>query len=284
MKLPTLQRRSNAHTSLRGPTKGQRQNARSPAAPWAWAGWGSCLGALCALLLFAPAQWLADAVASQSKGLVQLAQARGTVWNGSARLLFTGGEGSQDISALPERVQWTLRPAWSGLHIGLLAECCTPQVLQVSVSPRWAGMRLDLADAQSTWPAQLLSGLGAPWNTLQAQGRLQLQSQALSLEWNAGRMQIAGSAELQALDMGSRLSTLRPMGSYRLRLTGGSNAILVLDTLEGALQLSGRGQWVGARLRFSGEASATAEREAALSNLLNIIGRRNGLRSTIQLG
>ena len=44
------------------------------------------------------------------------------------------------------------------------------------------------------------------------------------------------------------------------------------------------GQWVGQRLRFAGEASATPEREGALSNLLNIIGRRNGARSLITLG
>jgi general secretion pathway protein N len=41
---------------------------------------------------------------------------------------------------------------------------------------------------------------------------------------------------------------------------------------------------VGRRLRFAGEASAAPEREGALSNLLNIIGRRNGARSLISLG
>ena len=42
--------------------------------------------------------------------------------------------------------------------------------------------------------------------------------------------------------------------------------------------------WVGSRLRFSGEASAEAGSEAALSNLLNIIGRRQGERSLLSLG
>ena len=41
---------------------------------------------------------------------------------------------------------------------------------------------------------------------------------------------------------------------------------------------------MGSRLRFTGEASAAPEREAALSNLLNIIGRRNGARSIITIG
>jgi hypothetical protein len=95
---------------------------------------------------------------------------------------------------------------------------------------------------------------------------------------------VAGRAELVALRVASRLSTLRPMGSYRITLQGGSPATLQLATLEGNLQLSGSGQWVGSRLRFRGEARATPEREAALSNLLNIIGRRSGARSLISIG
>ena len=96
--------------------------------------------------------------------------------------------------------------------------------------------------------------------------------------------QVAGSAEVSALRITSRLSTLRPMGSYRLGLAGGDAPTLRLDTLDGSLRLSGQGQWVGARLRFAGEASAAPEREAALSNLLNIIGQRQGARSLITLG
>ena len=61
-------------------------------------------------------------------------------------------------------------------------------------------------------------------------------------------------------------------------------APLALSTLEGSLQLSGNGKWVGSRLRFEGEARAAPEHEAALANLLNIIGRRSGARSIITLG
>jgi general secretion pathway protein N len=41
---------------------------------------------------------------------------------------------------------------------------------------------------------------------------------------------------------------------------------------------------VGQRLHFQGEASASPERETALSNLLNILGRRQGPRSIISFG
>jgi general secretion pathway protein N len=74
------------------------------------------------------------------------------------------------------------------------------------------------------------------------------------------------------------------MGSYRIILQGGQTPTLQLDTLEGSLDLSGRGSWVGSRLRFTGVATAAPERESALSNLLNIIGRRSGARSIITIG
>ena len=118
---------------------------------------------------------------------------------------------------------------------------------------------------------------------MQAQGQLGLTTQGLEVQWAAGRALITGQARLDALHMSSRLSTLQPMGSYRITFTGGPTPAIQLATLEGALQLSGSGQWVGARLHFSGEASATPEREAALANLLNIIGRRTGARSIISL-
>ena len=74
------------------------------------------------------------------------------------------------------------------------------------------------------------------------------------------------------------------MGSYRFTLQGGPSPSLDLATLEGSLELTGRGQWVGQRLRFSGVASAAPQRVEALSNLLNILGRRDGARSIITVG
>ena len=145
-------------------------------------------------------------------------------------------------------------------------------------------MHLQVSDSTSTWPAHLLSGLGTPFNTIAPQGELALRTQGLTLDWVAGRLQVAGLAQLDAQDLSSRLSTLRPMGSYRFTLSGGAATELNLSTLQGSLQLSGRGQWVGGKLRFVGEASSTPEHQAALSNLLNIIGRRDGARSVIKLG
>lgn len=268
----------------RRPRMGDGTTGTAARSPWAWAALGAVAGLLLALVAFAPAQWVATRVAAATAGRVLLPDARGTVWNGSAQLVLTAGPVSSDATALPSRVEWRLRPAWAGLRLVLHTDCCTPAPLAVVWRKGWARTTLEVADGQSQWPAALLAGLGTPWNTLQFEGELALSTQALSLEWTEGRVSVAGRAELLAQRMSSRLSTLRPMGSYRLVLSGGAVPALQLSTIEGDLQLSGSGQWIGSRLRFNGEASAAAEREAALANLLNIIGRRNGARSIITIG
>ena len=264
----------------------RRPRTTAPArTAWGWALAGAVAGALPAVAAFAPAHWLAQGVARATQGQVQLLEPRGTVWTGSAQLVLTGGADSQDRATLPGRLQWTLRPQWQGsLQVRLHAPCCTAAPLRLQLQPRWSGLRLAVDDHLSRWPAALLAGLGTPFNTLQPQGQLALHTRGLSATWAAGRLALGGQVQLDALGMSSRLSTLRPMGSYRLLLSGGEVPTLALSTLDGALQLSGTGQWVGQRLRFAGEASAAPEREAALANLLNIIGRRSGARSIITVG
>lgn len=253
-------------------------------APWRWAWAGLACGLAFALALFAPARWLAAAVEAGSGQHLLLNDARGTVWDGSAQLVLTGGPNSKDAAALPGRLQWNLAPRWNGVVARLSADCCLREPLALRARARWGGFQVEVADSRSTWPASLAAGLGTPWNTLQFEGELQLATQGLSLEWVAGRPLVGGRAVLLASRVASRLSTLRPMGSYRITLQGGTPATLRLETLEGSLQLAGSGEWVGSRLHFRGEASATPDREAALANLLNIIGRRSGPRSIIAIG
>lgn len=79
-------------------------DALHPRAPWAWAGAGFMAGVLLALLLFAPARWLASAVAWATEGRAVMQAARGTVWRGSAQWVLAGGSGSRDAVALPSRL------------------------------------------------------------------------------------------------------------------------------------------------------------------------------------
>ncbi len=238
--------------------------------------------------MWAPATWLAWGVVQASQKRVLLQSVRGSVWNGSAQLLLSGGEGSRNAQALPGRVRWQIQPGWLSLKLSLNADCCMAEPTHWTVRADGTTLRLSNTDHRSQWPAILLSGLGAPWNSLEATGQLTLQTEGLKLQWVAGRLLLQGQVELQAAQMASRLSTLKPMGSYRIILRGAQGGSptpeLLLSTTQGPLQLTGQGQWVGARLRFTGEASADEGSESALTNLLNIIGRRQGGKSLLSLG
>jgi len=267
------------------PSRASRERQQ---APWAFAGLGAVLGLLLALLFWAPATWLAWGVAQVSQQRVVLQSVRGSIWNGSAQLLLSGGEGSRDAQALPGRVQWKIQAEGLSAKLSFHADCCMNGPAHWVIRTDGTTLHLSTANHSSQWPAVLLSGLGAPWNSLQATGQLTLQTEGLALQWAAGRLMLQGQIELQAQQMASRLSTLKPMGSYRIVLRGTPQGSptpeLQLSTTQGPLQLSGQGQWVGARLRFTGEASADEGSETALTNLLNIIGRRQGGKSLLSLG
>lgn len=260
--------------------------------------WGSVLGIVAAVIIWAPAAWLAGWVANATGGRILLAEARGTIWNGSAVAVLTGGTGSREARSLPGRLRWTLRPVGAAFSLMIEHECCLNGRAELRISPGLGSMttRLVATPVQpgnsgqwiGQWPAQWLAGLGTPWNTLQLGGALRLTAppSGLTLRQVQGRWLVEGGAALELVDVSSRLSSLERLGSYRLSVAGDAasgGAKLELTTLDGALQLSGSGQ-VGANgLRFRGEARADGD-PAALSNLLNIIGRRDGARSVISIG
>lgn len=263
-----------------------------------WSVTGALIGAFFALLTQAPATWLAHAISDASQHRFVLRHAQGTVWQGSAiAVLSDGYPPSNSLSAstpsgtaLPTRLHWNFSSGFDSrlmrfvMRAQLQSACCTPEPLQWVISLGWQGLRIDAANQQSQWPAIWLVGLGAPWNTVQAEGSMQLRTENLMWQSNAGTPKVEGVAELTLSQLATPLSTLRPLGTYRLRVQGGDTMALSLATLEGSLLLSGNGQWANGHLQFKGEARAQPALEAALSNLLNILGQRQGTISILQLG
>lgn len=260
---------------------------------------GLLLGLLLGLVLQAPASGLSAAVALATQQRVLLLNPQGTLWQGSADGALSDGQNSlasmqSARQVLPSRVHWRIRPhldwqqAAIGLQLVLQSDCCTPAPLQVFIAPGWQGLRISSLAHHSQLPASWLVGLGAPWNTLQPGGQLQLRTQQVQWQqpWSAhpSQAKLTGQIELQWLDCSTRLSTLRPLGHYRVVVTGGDTMQLQLDTLQGSLQLHGRGEWLQGRLRFRGEAKAQPDAEVALSNLLNVLGQRRGNVSLMELG
>ena len=261
-------------------------------AGWRWAVAGGVIGALAGLAAFAPAAWLASAVASASGDRLLLTDARGTLWNGSALPVLSGGAGSRDASALPGRLEWQLGLSGLGAEIRARQACCLRGEVRALVKVGLGRLSVQLLPGESStvgqWPTSWLAGLGTPWNTLQLGGALRLTSPGLTVESVQGRMRFSGEAALDVANASSRVATLDTLGSYRLTVRGnaasGDAATLSLVTIDGALRLSGQGEWAGAGLRFRGEAQAAEGSEPALNNLLNIIGRRQGARSVISIG
>jgi general secretion pathway protein N len=254
-----------------------------------WAVVGAIVGVLVGVVAFAPASWLAGAIASATNQRLVLADARGTVWSGSAVAVLAGGPDSRDATYLPGRLEWTLAPRWYGVDLAARHDCCLNGTTTVQIRPGLGRIRATLVprtDWVGQWPSAWLGGLGTPWNTLQLGGSFRLLSPGVTIESVEGRWRLDGRVELVLEQVSSRLTTLDTLGTYRVALTGSSNGptLLTVATQEGALQLTGNGTWGPGGVKFRGEARAEAGNEPALSNLLNIIGRRDGARSIISIG
>jgi general secretion pathway protein N len=263
------------------------ERTRKAVARWGWA--GLVLGAIAAVFAFAPATWLATAVAERTQQKLLLTDARGTIWNGSAVPVLTGGKDSRSATMLPGRTRWTIGLRGLALELRVRQPCCINDEMVLLLRPGLGRLSVQLLPGTGQlgeWPAAWLAGLGAPWNTLQLGGSLRLATSGLTLDMAAGRWTVVGQADLELSNVASRLTTLDRLGSYRIHLDGAADRppAFTLNTLDGALLLSGSGQWTGSQLRFRGEARAAPGAERELDNLLNFLGRRQGALSLISIG
>ena len=253
---------------------------------WPWALAGVLLGVLATVVFYAPASWLAAAVAQASGGKVVLAQPEGRVWNGSARLLLVPG--GQKPVLLPQRLRWTAKYTGLGLQLRLLPECCATRPMVLDLRPGWRAHEARIQDLDMRLPATLLAGLGTPFNTLGFDDSVLLRSPDVKLQLpRAGgknaAWQLQGQAQMQLLQLSSSLATLPALGSYQVDIAGGKNTEVKLSTLEGALQLQGAGGWRNGHFGFEGQASAALGYEESLANILNVIGQRAGAVSVFRL-
>ena len=145
------------------------------------------------------------------------------------------------------------------------------------------------------WPMGWLEGRGFPWNTIHPGGVLTLSTHHLSFALKGGHWSTLGSAQVEIRQASSRLTTLDSLGTYRVLIQpdpstqiragdGATRALVWISTLEGALLIDGRGLIGATGVRIRAVAQAAPGAEAALNNLLNLIGRRNGATSAISIG
>ena len=245
-------------------------------------------GAAVVLAALAPASLAALAVRNWTDARVVLGDPEGTIWNGQADVILSGGDaqhGTAQATRLPGRLAWHLAPG------RLLLGSVDLTLVDTAILDNPLALRADRASAildpdRLRMPAGVLLGLGAPWNTIQPGGELQLGWDTLHLQDGAVR----GALRAEWVGASSRLSPVVPFGHYRLFADGVFNgATLRLETVSGPMEMTGNGTIAsGYHLRFQGTARVQAGTDAAtatqLSGLISLLGRRDGDGAILNFG
>lgn len=88
---------------------------------------------------------------------------------------------------------------------------------------------------------------------------MRLSWNTLKLSQQNGTLGMFGTLNLELSDIGSRLSPVKPLGSYSLAINWhGTQADVLLKTVPGPMLLNGTGMIDNARLQFSGMAQSEA--------------------------
>ena len=131
-----------------------------------------------------------------------------------------------------------------------------------------------LKDTDIAVPASFIAQIYAPLSLISPQGKVRISTSELMVA--PEKMQ--GNAVLEWQNAVSSLSSVQPLGDYRLGITGaGKTANLVLTTVRGDLEFTGQGQWQPqtGQVQINGSALPRA-RVSELESLLNLIGADQG--------
>ena len=221
------------------------------------------------LIATAPATLVDAGLQRASDGRLHLADARGTLWSGAGQIEIRDAGGRTGVA---KSLAWHLLPE-SLLRGHLVCEVELDQAtrrfpVMISLS------RIELADADINLPAAVL-GLAVPkLAPLQLTGDVLLHVASLSI----GRTGIRGNATLQWRAAGSALTPVSPLGDYELRLEDEGSAIHAsLRTLQGPIQLDGKGSWAnGDKPVFLATARVPPQHRQQLAPLLRLIAIERG--------
>ena len=244
-----------------------------------------------AALAIAPAAWLDRILETGTRGQLRLAEATGTLWKGDGRLVFAGAAATAGSSAagpepavargvaLPGRLRWQVSP------IPLVVGVIEAQVMVDGMNQpvRLQGSLLDMrvSNGQLALARTDLGTLGSPWSTVRPAGAVRLSWEGVTVQ--AGRFE--GRVQVELHDLSSALSAVRPLGSYRIQIEGRADRTSIdLSTINGALELSGRGDLDRGRLRFAAKAAPADPQDSRLTGLLGLLGPREGTHTVIRIG
>jgi len=217
----------------------------------------------------APASLIDSGLEQATERRLRLTDTRGTLWSGTGQLEMRD---RTQRTAVARSIAWRVLPQYflrGQLRVEVvLDQAAKPFPVTVSVS------QIELADADINLPAAALA-LGEPkLAPLGLTGDVLLHVARLALKRNA----VEGSATLQWRGAGSSFTRVSPLGNYELRFEGeGTTVRAFLRTLEGPLQLDGKGSWTsGGNPAFLGSARIAPEQRQQLAPLMRLIAVERG--------
>ena len=222
-----------------------------------------------ALIATAPATLVDAGLQRASHGRLRLAEAQGTLWAGSGQIEIRDAGGRTGVA---KALAWRVVPE-SLLRGHLVCEVgLDPSARRFPVTISLS--RIELANADISLPATVL-GLGVPkLAPLGLTGEVLIHVASLSIARGA----MEGNATVRWRAAGSSLTPVSPLGDYEVRLDGeGMTIHAFLRTIEGPLQLDGKGSWTqGDRPAFLAMARVPSQHQEQLAPLLRLIAVERG--------
>jgi general secretion pathway protein N len=91
-----------------------------------------------------------------------------------------------------------------------------------------------------------------------------------------------GQVNVDLINLKSALSTISPLGDYRITIDLSPISTFQVRTLKGVLEIKGQGQIRSNGIEFKGEAKALPENKESLIGLLSVLGKNQGDTTLLQ--
>jgi hypothetical protein len=223
------------------------------------------------LIIQMPASWFAWGLNQYSHGAVRLDPLGGSLWNGNGRIaIYYPQTTPHDLGT----AEWNINPLW--LFVGRIQMHwkSTAQDTNIDMTIRLGREQVQLANTDTSLSAQAVTAFYPPATLVAPKGHVRLHAAKLSIDQTG----VEGGGEILWQNAGSSLSSVEPLGDYRLEIVGeGKTANLKLSTVSGALELTGQGKWQlqSGQLVFTGAATPRT-RAGELETLLKLLGPDQG--------